>query len=222
MIFYHGSKQIVDIPLEKGSTPHNDYGPSFYLTHDLESAMLWACKHDDIGVVNKYEVRNDVYNSFKILDLTDKNKYSVLNWIAILIHFKELESLFKTDNKEALEWLKKFYIDVEQYDVVIGFRADDSYWLFPEAFINGQISIDELEEVYKLGDLGIQHAFMSKRAIKSLKYKDVIKCDESFVGKYFQRVKEANKVINAILHKGHSINKTYIFDLMKADYGKQQ
>ena len=220
MIFYHGSKQVIESPKEKGSKPYNDYGPSFYLTHDLESAMLWACKHDNIGIVNKYEIRNNVFNELKILDLTNKEKYSVLNWLAILVHFKDLESLFKTDNKEALEWLSKFYIDVNEYDVVIGFRADDSYWLFPEAFINGAISIDELEMIYKLGDLGIQQAFMSERAVKALKFKGVIECDETYVGKYYERVKEANKVINSILHKGRSASKKYIFDLMRADYGK--
>ena len=38
MNIYHGSKQVVDHPTLGGSNPHNDYGPSFYMTTDLNQA----------------------------------------------------------------------------------------------------------------------------------------------------------------------------------------
>ena len=56
MNIYHGSKRIIKEPIPKGSDPHNDYGPAFYLTLDLDSAKSWACKNDSVGIVNKYSV----------------------------------------------------------------------------------------------------------------------------------------------------------------------
>ena len=79
-------------------------------------------------MVNKYFVDNNKFEEFNILDLTDKSKYSVLNWMAILMHFRTLDSSFERSNRFVLEWLEKYYIDVTQYDVVIGYRADDSYF----------------------------------------------------------------------------------------------
>ena len=85
MKIYHGSKVLLKQPIVKGSNEANDYGPSFYLTIELDAAKSWACRNNSVGVVNEYEIRDSSFSKLKILDLTDKNKYSVLNWMAILI-----------------------------------------------------------------------------------------------------------------------------------------
>lgn len=222
MILYHGSKTIVKNPITKGSKPYNDYGPSFYLTLDLNAAKSWACKNDEAGIVNKYEIRSDAFAKLKILDLTNKDEYSLLNWVAILIHFKELDPDIIEENIEAIEWLNNFYIDVDKYDVIIGFRADDSYWLFPEEFIKNNLSFEDLGNVYMLGDLGIQYAFMSERAIKLLKFVDAIECEESFVGLHKNIVKEASKQFTNIIHQRKTTSKTYILDLIRKEYDKRR
>ena len=79
MIIYHGSKTMIVNPIKGGSDPNNDYGPSFYLTLDLDSAKSWACKNNTIGVVNKYVVDNKIYEELKILDLTNKTKFRTPN-----------------------------------------------------------------------------------------------------------------------------------------------
>ena len=215
MIIYHGSKQIIDSPIAGGSNIHNDYGPAFYLTTDLVAAKMWACRNDEIGVVNKYEIRNDVFNNLKILDLTDKKKYSVLNWIAILMHFRKLETGFIYTNQEALEFMKQYYIDVSQYDVVIGYRADDNYFRFPKQFIEGNLAVDDLEKIYLLGDLGIQYVFMSEKAVSSLNFIGVINCEKSFIGTYYQIVSEASKEFDQILMLPKVSSKKYIIDLIR-------
>ena len=58
MKFYHGSKLIIEKPLYKGSHLHNDYGPAFYVTTDLDAAKSWACRNDLIGVVNEYFIKD--------------------------------------------------------------------------------------------------------------------------------------------------------------------
>ena len=52
MKVYHGSKQIIEKPITKGSKDYNDYGPAFYTTRDLKSAHEWACRNGSVGYVN--------------------------------------------------------------------------------------------------------------------------------------------------------------------------
>ena len=217
MNIYHGSKAIIKEPVYKGSNPTNDYGPSFYLTIDLEAAKSWACKNNSIGVVNKYQIDIKTYKKLKILDLTNKDKYSVLNWMAILMHFRTLDSSFVRNNKIVLDWLNKYYVNVDDYDVIIGFRADDSYFRFPIRFISNDLAFEDLENVYLSGHLGTQYAFMSKRAIKALKFVETIECEQSFLGHYYSLVKQASNEFDMLISKPRDPNKTYILDLMRKD-----
>ncbi|MBE6141312.1 MAG: DUF3990 domain-containing protein [Erysipelotrichaceae bacterium] len=217
MIIYHGSKTIIDKPIVGGSDPKNDYGAAFYLSLDLDAAKSWACKHDSLGVVNKYLIRNETFQSLKILDLTNKDKYSVLNWMAILMHFRELSDSFIKTNKLVLDWLEKYYIDVTQYDVVIGYRADDSYFRFPIRFISNDLAFEDLENIFLLGHLGVQYAFISSRAINALKFIEAIDCEPSYLGHYRSLVVDASKVFDEVLSTPRDPSKTYILDLMRKD-----
>ena len=117
----------------------------------------------------------------------------------------------------TLDWLKKYYIDVTQYDVVVGYRADDSYFRFPIRFISNDLAFEDLEDVYLSGNLGIQYAFMSKKAIKLLKFVNAIECEDSFLGHYYSVVSDASKVFDEIINRPRDPKKTYILDLMRQD-----
>ena len=218
MKIYHGSKKIIESPKVKGSDSTNDYGPSFYLSLDLNAAKSWACKNDVLGVVSEYECDTKKFKKLKILDLTNKNKFTVLNWIAILMHYRELDTNFVEKNKSVLDWLSKYYIDVDEYDVIIGYRADDSYFRFPIRFVSNDLAFEDLEEVFMLGHLGIQYAFMSKKAIDLLVFNKSIECEPSFIGHYYSVVTKASKEFNAVLNRPRDINKHYILDLMREDH----
>ena len=217
MIIYHGSKQIIEKPVVNGSDEHNDYGASFYLTTDLESAKVWACKHNTLGIVNEYEIRKTEYEKLKILNLTDKEKYSPLNWIAILVHFRKLSGKFRNEYQLYLDWLEKYYIDISEYDVVIGYRADDAYFAFPLSFIQNQLSYDDLERIYRLGNLGVQQAFMSERAIKLLKFIRTRECDDSYIGKYYEIVRVATKEFEDSISVVKDPYKTYIINMVRGE-----
>lgn len=217
MKIYHGSKVVIKEPNVKGSNELNDYGPSFYLTKDLEAAKSWACKNDSIGIVNEYEIRDQSFDSLKILDLTNKTKFSVLNWMAILMHFRQLDVSFIKNNELTLNWLKKYYIDVNEYDVIIGFRADDSYFRFPLRFISNDLAFEDLEDVFLSGELGVQYAFMSQRAIKMLKFQNAIECDSKYLGHYYSIVSKASKEFDELVNRPRDPNKKYILDLMRED-----
>ena len=217
MIIYHGSKRIIKNPVYKGSDEHNDYGPAFYMTLDLDSAKSWACRNNEIGIVNKYIISDKLFKTFKILDLTNKEKYCVLNWIAILVHFKKLNPSFIKINKMTLDWLDKYYINVEEYDVIKGFRADDAYFRFPTKFITNDLSFEDLEETFLSGDLGIQYALISNKAISALSFIDVISCDKAFINHYYSLIRDPSIKFDELSSKPKDPKKTYIFDLMRKD-----
>lgn len=217
MKIYHGSKVVIKEPNVKGSNELNDYGPSFYLSKDLEAAKSWACKNDSIGIVNEYEIRDQSFDSLKILDLTNRTKFSVLNWMAILMHFRQLDASFIKNNELTLNWLKKYYIDVNEYDVIIGFRADDSYFRFPLRFISNDLAFEDLEDVFLSGELGVQYAFMSQRAIKMLKFQNAIECDSNYLGHYYSIVSKASKEFDELVNRPRDPKKKYILDLVREE-----
>ena len=167
MIIYHGSNKIIEKPeFGKGNTK-NDYGLGFYCTENIELAKEWACSTINVnGYANKYNID---LSSLKILDLTD-SKFSILNWLAILLQFRTFD-VNTPISKEAKNYiLKNFYIDVEEYDVIIGYRADDSYFSFAKDFINNTISIEQLSKAMLLGKLGVQIVLKSKIAFEKIKF----------------------------------------------------
>lgn len=63
---------------------------------------------------------------------------------------------------------KNFYINVEEYDIVRGYRADDSYFSFAKDFINGTISYKQLSKALFFGELGEQIVLKSQKAFDAL------------------------------------------------------
>ena len=180
MIIYHGSKDIIEKPEFGKGNQKNDYGLGFYCTENLELAKEWACSNNETnGYANQYEID---LSDYKVLDLREE-KYSILNWMALLLKFRtfDLNTPISAQAKEYI--LENFYVDVEEYDVIIGYRADDSYFSFAKDFINNTISVEQLAEAMHLGELGIQIVLKSKKAFDTLKYKsyELAECKEYYV-----------------------------------------
>lgn len=161
---FHGSERIISKPLYNYGKKDNDYGRGFYCTKEIEKAKEWACQKDRDGFVNSYFLDT---SGLKILNLNTKD-YSVLHWLSILVQNRDVDNL---DNSEAVDFLKKNYsIDTSKYDVIIGYRADDSFFTFARDFINDAITIQSLTKAMKLGKLGLQVMIKSKTAFDNLKY----------------------------------------------------
>lgn len=189
-IIYHGSIEVIEKPIyhyEK-SNKDLDYGPGFYCTEDLECAKEWANRRSTNGFVNKYSIDD---SDLKVLNLTNK-KYSVLHWIALLIFNRNHDELFFAEYEKELLFLKRYLIDVSQYDVVIGYRADDSYYAFPREFLNNNITIEKMESIYLNGELGTQYVLISKKAFDSICFEDFIEVENVYFDLYKKRISEAN------------------------------
>ena len=184
MTIYHGSEFIIKNPDLKSGKKHNDYGQGFYCTENMELAKEWACKNDKDGFVNAYTL--DI-SKLKVLNLNSE-AYSILNWIAILLQNR----VFHLDSPVALrarEYLiEHFAIDTSAYDVIIGYRADDSYFSFADAFLSNTLSLRSLEQALRLGKLGEQIVLVSEEAFEQIKFMEAVSADKSiYYPKFYAR-----------------------------------
>ena len=154
----------------------------------------------------------------RVLDLTDKTSYNVLHWFAILMHYRTLDPTFKDNYSRELLYLEKhYYIDISEYDVVIGFRADDSFFEFPLMFVSSAIRLERLETIYTLGFLGIQIAVISEKAFSRLKFIEAIKAEPIYQQKYRTRIKQADDRFKEIAKEERWLEGTRLIDLVKQD-----
>lgn len=188
MLIYHGSKNIIKHPVFGGGKPYNDYGPGFYCTENIELAKEWGCSENDDGYANIYEI--DISN-LKILNLNDK-KYNILHWLALLLQNRtfRITAPIAKDSKTYL--INNFSIDTTPYDIIIGYRADDSYFSFAEDFLNNAISLKKLSKAMKLGSLGEQFVLISQKSFNEIKF---INAEKALKSKYF--VLKTNRDQNA-------------------------
>ena len=129
---FHGSERIIIKPEYGVGKLHNDYGRGFYCTEDFELAAEWAVDVSRDGYVNKYSMET---SGLKMLDL-NSSEYTVLHWLAILINNRYFE-LNSALSREAFRYLSEHFLtDISGYDLIKGYRADDSYFSFAQDFLN--------------------------------------------------------------------------------------
>ena len=156
----HGSEYIIKKPELRLGKPTNDYGQGFYCTLLPEMAKEWACKDNHDGFMNRYLLDND---DLKYLNLLD-GKHTVLNWIALLLQYRTftIQDEIARDAREYI--INNFSIDTSGYDIIIGYRADDSYFSFAQSFVSNALPMRSLSRALQLGKLGEQIVLVSEKA----------------------------------------------------------
>jgi hypothetical protein len=98
--------------------------------------------------------------------------------------------------------IDNFSINVNAYDVICGYRADDSYFDYAESFLNNGISVEQLARAMKLGKLGEQIVIKSKFGFSELKFEgyDVAEREEFYVLRK-SRDEEANRLYIEMLEE---------------------
>lgn len=163
IILYHGSQdQNVKPTFGLGDDRH-DYGRGFYLTENFDLAKEWSvCRpNQNNGWVHKFALKTD---GLKIFDFQNSN---VLAWLAELMKHRAA-----SDSRRyqvlAGKFILKYGVDVSDYDVIKGWRADASYFYIAKEFVRDNIDVELLEELLALGNLGIQYCLKSELAFSSL------------------------------------------------------
>ena len=211
-ILYHGSEFIIEKPTYGAGNIFNDYGRGFYCCTNKELAKEWAARKTGFGYVNKYEFRDDRLN---ILDLTKPPFDNILYWVTTLIfHRKKAYDLYDSYPREFDYLRKHYYIDTDDYDVIIGYRADDSYFHFPEAFLRSEITLESLIKIFEAGELGTQYVLISKRAFDLLHFDNYESVDFKYKGDYYSRKELANKAFAQYLKDDQYSKGTRLRDLV--------
>lgn len=207
---FHGSSRIIAEPVFGIGRKNNDFGLGFYCTESDELAKEWAVSALNDGYSNRYTLDTEFLN---VLSLNCSD-FTILNWVAVLVEHR-LFSIKTPVARRAKQYLiDNFGVNVNAYDLIVGYRADDSYFDYAEAFLNNGITVDQLARAMKLGKLGEQIVIKSKFAFSKLKYEgfEIAQKDAYFVLRQ-ERDDEAKRMYMGILEE--ETDGLYIQNIMR-------
>lgn len=210
LTLFHGSEKIIETPTFGEGKKNNDFGLGFYCTESEELAKEWAVSSLRDGFANWYILDTEYLN---MLNLNSPD-YTILNWIAVLVEHR-LFSIKTPVARRAKKYLiDNFGINVNAYDLITGYRADDSYFDYAESFLNNAISVEQLAKAMRLGKLGEQVVLKSKFAFSKIQYKgfNVVEKEEFYVLRK-SRDDEANQLYLEMLEE--ESDGLYIQDIIR-------
>lgn len=211
---YHGSEVIVERPEFGKGARHNDYGKGFYCTENPELAREWACAKQKNGYVNIYDMD---MTELSVLNLNDP-QYNILNWLAILADNRTYWQNGSI-SEDAKDYIKThFLLDISGYDVIIGYRADDSYFSFAQDFVAGVISLEKLSEAMRLGKLGEQIVLKSPKAFDQIEFVGCENVDaDIYYTRKMERERDARREYRKRKREKADIHELYIIDIMREE-----
>lgn len=163
---YHGTDHILKQPVFGKGKINNDYGLGFYCTKSKKLACEWAVTEDSDGFANEYELD---FSDLKILNLNNV-QYPILTWLTILIQNRTFDSYTQVQSASRDFLINNYNINYNDFDIIKGYRADDSYFQFAKAFLNSAITYNTLANAMYLGDLGNQYVLKSEKAFSKLHF----------------------------------------------------
>ena len=200
MTVFHGSEFKIEKPYVGGGKETNDYGSGFYCTESEDLACEWAVTQKHDGYANKYALD---MRGLKVLDLNGDG-YCVLHWLAVLLRHRAFDVRYGVATLARPYLMENFAIDISKYDVIRGYRADDSYFSFAQDFLSGTISYPQLTVAMRLGKLGEQV---------------VLKSEEAFARIRFRSAKEATRETwLAAKERRDAVARKDYFDMRKTPY----
>lgn len=207
---YHGSEQLIEEPTFGKGKLNNDFGLGVYCTESEDLAKEWAVSSLRNGFANRYTLGTEYLN---VLNLNSPD-FTILNWIAVLVEHR-LFSIKTPVARRAKRYLvENFSVNVNAFDVVTGYRADDSYFDYAESFLNNGITVEQLARAMRLGKLGEQIVLKSRFAFSKLHYEGFEVADrETYFCLRKARNDEANRIYMEMLEE--ESDGLYIQDIMR-------
>lgn len=214
MRLYHGSENIIEKPVYGKGAHYNDYGKGVYCTENIELAKEWACAKQKNGYANIYDLDLSELN---VLSL-NSGSYNILNWLAILA---DNRTYWQNGSiaEPAKNYIKENFLpDISTYDVIIGYRADDSYFSFAQDFVSGVISLQKLAQAMRLGKLGEQIVLKSQKAFAQIQFAGYENADaEEYYIKKNEREREARRQYRHNKKEKADVNELFILDIMREE-----
>ena len=211
LTLYHGSGLVVQKPDVLYGKKNNDYGQGFYCSESAELAREWACPREKDGILNRYCLETD---GMRVFHLKGESEEALLIWISVLLSNRKLNLDTENARASARFLQSRYLMSLETADLVIGYRADDSYFDYAESFVNNGISVEQLAMAMRLGKLGEQIVLKSKFAFSHLHYEGFENAEKD---KYYilrkARNEEANQLYPRMLEE--ESDGLYIQDIMR-------
>lgn len=212
MIVYHGSEYKIEKPEYNVGQRAKDYGSGFYTTENIELAKEWACANKRDGFANQYELSLEGLNVLRLIS----PEYNILNWLAILTRCRSYWER-RSISERAKDYLQEhFFVDPTPYDIIIGYRADDSYFTFAQNFVAGTISLSKLSEAMNLGNLGEQVVLKSKRSFDNIRFIGAEQADaKTYYKRKSDRDREARRAYRNTRLQPEEDNELYMIDIIR-------
>lgn len=213
LILYHGNRDKSMVPTFGTGRKNKDYGQGFYVTLDKELGKEWAWGSYNTGAkayIHTYEI--DIAG-LRVCDFTELNN---ITCIAEL----EANRTQNTDDRDALEdrielFIEKFKLDTSAFDIIVGYRADDSYFTYLTDFVWASIYRDQVNCIWNIGN-DIELCIKSERAFERLRQIDIEEVPREYKGCYKKRRDEVRKIYRKALEdRGKSKSKKTVFDLLR-------
>lgn len=215
MIVYHGSNEQRPNPIYGFGKVKNDYGRGFYCTENIELAKEWACANGNDGYANMYQVNMDGLSVLRL----NSEEFHILNWLSILLDNRTF-NISEGIASRAKEYLMQHFLpDYKSYDIIIGYRADDSYFAYASDFVDNTLSLENLRTAMELGRLGEQVVFMSEKAFSALTFIEAIPASsEVYYEKYAQRDTTARSDYRTLRATSSPEEGTYVMDIIRGKW----
>lgn len=166
MRLYHGSKKIVSMPISDHKSVVSDFGRGFYATESEELAGRWAASDTDGGFINKYELDT---GGLRITDL-GSDSYTILNWLALILSGRYLVYHDPRSQKTVECIIHDNMPDINGSDIIKGYSADGTTLLFCLSYLEGKITLEQLETLILEAGTGDQVLLASDKAFTGLEY----------------------------------------------------
>lgn len=169
MKLYHGSNKEVVKPIYGYGRADCDYGSGFYMSDDYNAASMWASNNPAGGYINTYDLD---LKSLNVLYLNHNTDEDVLKWVAILCKHRIDENTRLEASEEINLLINRYCPKLDDIDVIVGYRADDSYYIYTREFLLNNLPLELLKRAMELGNLGLQYVLISKKAFNRIKFID--------------------------------------------------
>ncbi len=214
LTLYHGSERVIEAPVFGAGRRNNDFGLGFYCTQSNELAKEWAVSSLRDGFSNRYALDVEFLRFLRL----NSPDYTILNWIAVLVEHRLFSIKTPVAQRAKRYLLDNFGVNVNAYDVVTGYRADDSYFDYAESFLNNAISVSQLARAMRLGKLGEQVVVKSEYAFSLLRFEGFeVAPRATYHAARKVRNDEANRLYLDLLEEDD--DGLYIRDIMRGGIG---
>ena len=108
-------------------------------------------------------------------------------------------------------------VDISAYDLIVGYRADDSYFSFARAFVSNEISLKQLSYAMRLGKLGEQYVLKSEKAFNQIAFISAELADNTiYYARRKMRDEEARNAFFAEL-ENEDLDGIYMRDIIREE-----